>query len=400
MIRNEPVQLAWTDEVAGTSGNHWVVVRMKRSPLARKESRDSMLHFLSHIVNDTSPQLRRKVISIYAVLITFNLIVWGLTLLISTQYGFVLGTGLLAYTFGLRHGVDADHIAAIDNVTRKLMQEKKRPVAVGLFFSLGHSTIVVALSVVIAIIGAVLQNSFDGLKDTGGLIGTGISAFFLYVIGIINLLVLIDIFRMLRRVVRGSSYSEETLEDFLAQRGMLNRFFRPLMRAIDHSWKMYPLGVLFGLGFDTATEVGLLGISATTGGSGTPIYVVLLFPLLFMAGMTLVDTTDSILMLGAYGWAFVKPIRKLYYNFNITLVSVLIALVIGTMEALSILAGKLNLTGEFWEWVSNLDFEVIGYLIIGIFVLSWGLSTLVYKIKKYDNIEVKTSPATTPRSGC
>ncbi|HEX2911019.1 MAG TPA: HoxN/HupN/NixA family nickel/cobalt transporter [Chloroflexia bacterium] len=353
-----------------------------------------MLRFLGRILNDSSPQVRRKVFAIYTVLITFNLAVWGLTLLVSTQYGFVLGTALLAYTFGLRHGVDADHIAAIDNVTRKLMQEKKRPVAVGLFFSLGHSTIVVALSVIIAIIGAVVQDSFDGLKNVGGLIGTGVSAFFLYVIGIINLLVLIDIFRMLRRVVKGGSYSEETLEEFLAQRGMMNRFFGPLMRAIDRSWKMYPLGVLFGLGFDTATEVGLLGISATTAGSGTPVYVVLLFPFLFMAGMTLVDTTDSILMLGAYGWAFVKPIRKLYYNFNITLVSVLIALVIGTMEALSIFANEFNLSGQIWGWVSNLDFEVIGYLIIGIFVLSWGLSTLVYKLKKFDDIEVEVIPGT------
>jgi high-affinity nickel-transport protein len=352
-----------------------------------------MFRFLGRMLNDSSPLVRRKVFTIYTVLGTFNLVVWGVTFLVSIQYGFVLGTALLAYTFGLRHGVDADHIAAIDNVTRKLMQENKRPVAVGLFFSLGHSTIVVALSVVIAIIGAAVQGSFEGLKDTGGLIGTGVSAFFLYVIGIINLLVLIDIYRMLRRVIKGGSYSEETLEEFLAQRGMMNRFFGPLTRAIDRSWKMYPLGVLFGLGFDTATEVGLLGISATTAGSGTPIYIVLLFPLLFMAGMTLVDTTDSILMLGAYGWAFVKPIRKLYYNFNITLVSVLIALVIGTMEALSIFVNKLNLTGDIWEWVGNLDFEVIGYLIIGIFVLSWGISTLVYKLKKYDDIEVEVVPS-------
>lgn len=351
-----------------------------------------MLGFLKRIVNDSSPEVRRKVIAMYALLIAFNVIAWGLTLLVSVEYGFVLGTGLLAYTFGLRHAVDADHIAAIDNVTRKLMQENKRPVAVGLFFSLGHSTIVIALSALIAIVGAVLQGSFDSFKEVGGLIGTSVSAFFLYIIGIINLLVLIDIYRMLRRVIKGGTYSEETLEDFLAQRGMMNRFFRPLMKAIDSSWKMYPLGVLFGLGFDTATEVGLLGISATSTGNGTPIFVVLLFPLLFMAGMTLIDTTDSILMLGAYGWAFIKPIRKLYYNFNITLVSVLIALIIGTIEVLSILADKLNLSGGLWNWVGDLNFEVIGYLIIGIFILSWLISTVIYKVKKYDDIEVEPVP--------
>ncbi len=202
---------------------------------------------------------------------------------------------------------------------------------------------------------------------------------------------MIDIYRMFRQVTRGGDYHEETLERFLAQRGMMNRFFGPLVRAIDTSWKMYPLGLLFGLGFDTASEVALLGISATTAGKGMPIIVVMLFPLLFAAGMSLVDTTDSILMLGAYGWAFVKPIRKLYYNMNITLVSVLVALVIGTIELMSILADKLALEGGRWGWVRSLDFERIGILIIGIFVVSWFGSTLVYKMKRYDAIEA-TAP--------
>ena len=355
-----------------------------------------MRSLITRVFNDNSPEVKAKVISIYVLLVTFNVVVWAVTLFVSTQYTFVLSTALLAYTFGLRHAVDADHIAAIDNVTRKLMQEGKRPVAVGFFFSLGHSTIVVALSVVLAIVGAVLQNNFDGLKNVGGLIGTSVSALFLYLIAFINLLVLIDIFRMLRKVTRGGSYSEESLETFLQQRGMMNRFFGRIVRQINASWKMYPLGVLFGLGFDTATEVGLLGISATSAGNGVPVYIILLFPLLFMAGMTLIDTTDSIMMLGAYGWAFVKPIRKLFYNFNITLVSVLVAFVVGTIEVLSILANQFNLGGDFWDAVSNLDFGVLGSIIIGIFVASWIISTIVYKVKKYDDLEVTNSDSQPP----
>ena len=350
-----------------------------------------MRAFVRQILSDSSQQLRRNIVRVYTVLILFNVLLWGLTLLVSTRFSFVLGTGLLAYTFGLRHGVDADHIAAIDNVTRKLMQEGKRPVGVGFFFSLGHSTIVVILSALVAIAASVVESSIPRLQGIGGVIGTGVSALFLYVIGIINLLVLVEIFQMFRRVTRGGAYHEETLEQFLSQRGMMNRFFGPLVRAIDTSWKMYPLGVLFGLGFDTASEVALLGISAATAGRGMPVVFVMLFPLLFAAGMSLVDTTDSILMLGAYGWAFVKPIRKLYYNMNITLVSVLVALVIGTIELLSILADKLALKGSVWEWVGNLDFQRIGYVIIGIFTVSWLGSTLVYILKKYDAIE-ETEP--------
>jgi len=345
------------------------------------------------ILNDQSEQVRGKVVAMYAILIVFNVVLWGLTLLVSTQYAFVLGTGLLAYTFGLRHGVDADHIAAIDNVTRKLMQEGKRPVAVGFFFSLGHSTIVVLLSVVVAVAAGLVESSIPALKGVGGLIGTGVSALFLYVIGAINLLVFLDIFRMFRKVARGGTYSEETLEEFLAQRGMMNRFFGPLVRAIDTSWKMYPLGLLFGLGFDTASEVALLGISAASAGKGMPVGFVLLFPFLFAAGMSLVDTTDSIMMLGAYGWAFVKPVRKLYYNMNITLVSVLIALVVGTIEALSIVGDRLALEGPFWDWVGGLNVEVMGIIIIGVFVVSWAASTLIYKLKGYDRIEAQIEGA-------
>jgi nickel/cobalt transporter (NiCoT) family protein len=338
---------------------------------------------LTHVFNDSSRDLRRKIIGIYVLLIVFNIVAWFLAFAgFSIKYPALLGTGLLAYTFGLRHSVDADHISAIDNVTRKLMQENKRPVAVGFFFSLGHSTIVVALSVGIAIAAAFIQSAIPTLKSAGGLIGTSVSALFLYLIAFINILVLWEIFQTFQKVKRGEDYNDQTLDDFLNQRGLMGRFFRPLLRLVDKSWKMYPVGLLFGLGFDTATEVGILGISAFEAGKGLPIPYILIFPLLFTAGMCLLDTTDGILMLGAYGWAFVKPVRKLYYNLNITLVSVLVALVVGTIEVISIISGRLNLSGGIWDFMNNLDFGLLGGIIIGIFVLSWVISPLVSLTRK------------------
>lgn len=345
---------------------------------------------LSRVFNDSSSDIRNKVIGIYTFLVSANILIWVLSLLAFYRYPLLLGTALLAYTFGLRHAVDADHISAIDNVTRKLMQENKKPVAVGFFFSLGHSTIVVALSIAIALTATAIQKNFPGLQNVGGLIGTSVSALFLFIIATINMLVLWEIFRAFRRVKNGGEYNEQTLDEFLNQRGLMGRFFRPLIRMVSSSWKMYPIGVLFGLGFDTATEVGILGISASSAAKGLSIWFILLFPALFTAGMCLLDTTDSILMLGAYGWAFVKPVRKLYYNMNITLVSVLVALVVGGIEVLSIIGGQLNLGGAFWDNVGNLsnNFGTIGYVIIGIFILSWLISTAIYKVKKYDDIEV------------
>ena len=335
----------------------------------------------------TSSALRNRIFAVYGFLLVFNLVAWGLALGASAAYPILLPTAFLAYTFGLRHAVDADHIAAIDNTTRKLMQDGQRPVAVGLFFSLGHSTIVVALSVVIAISAGVISD-IPSMQAIGGLIGTAVSAVFLLVIGMINLVVLIDIYRMFRRVSGGGSYDEQTLEDFLNNRGLLARIFKPMLRVIRKSWHMYPLGVLFGLGFDTASEVALLGLAATSGASHIPVIFILILPALFAAGMSLVDATDGILMLGAYGWAYVKPIRKLYYNLNITLVSVLIAFVVGGIEILSIIADRFGLTGGIWDAVGNLDFGVIGLAIIGIFVISWGVSTLIYRWKHYDDLPV------------
>src|SRR6266566_2838234 len=348
---------------------------------------------LKTVFSDSSHDIRRKVIGIYALLIIFNIAAWAVAFVgFSIQYPTLLGVALLAYTFGLRHSVDADHISAIDNVTRKLMQENKRPVAVGFFFSLGHSTVVIALTIAIAIAATIIQTSIPALKNAGGLIGTSVSAIFLFLIAIINMLVLWEIFQMFRKVKRGEEYNDMTLDEFLNQRGLMGRFFRPLLRLVDKSWKMYPVGVLFGLGFDTATEVGILGIAAVEAGKGLPILYILIFPALFTAGMCLMDSTDGILMLGAYGWAFVKPVRKLYYNLNITLVSVLVALVVGTIEVMSIIAMEFHLSGGMWDYLVNLDFGLLGGIIIGIFIACWAVSTIIYKVKRYDDIEVKIAP--------
>jgi high-affinity nickel-transport protein len=311
-------------------------------------------------------------------------------------YPLLLGTALLAYTFGLRHAVDADHIAAIDNVTRKLMQEGRRPVGVGFFFSLGHSTIVVGLSVAIAATSVALKDRFDSIENVGGLIGTGVSAFFLLAIAAANGLVLLSVYRTFRIVKNGGAYVEEDLDLMLSRRGFFGRIFRGLFRLIERSWHMYPLGFLFGLGFDTATEVGLLGISATEASRGLSIWSIMVFPALFTAGMALVDSTDSILMLGAYGWAFVKPIRKLYYNLTITFVSIVVAVFIGGIEALGLIGDHLKLQGAAWDAIGSLNdnFGLLGFGIIAVFVLCWLASFLVYRLNRYDEIEVNGGSAT------
>ena len=343
----------------------------------------------------TSAGVKGRVVAMYALLIGVNAGAWLWALLAFRQHPVLLGTALLAYTFGLRHAVDADHIAAIDNVTRKLMQERKRPVAVGFFFSIGHSTIVFGLSALIALTSATIKNRFESFQTVGGIIGTSVSAFFLLAIAAANIVVLISVYRTFHHVKRGGQFVDEDLNLLLARRGFFGRIFRNLFRLIKHSWQMYLVGFLFGLGFDTATEVGLLGISATEANSGLPIWSILVFPTLFMAGMALIDTTDSVLMLGAYGWAFVKPIRKLYYNLIITFVSVVVALLIGGTEVLGLIGDKLNLHGAVWDTIGSLNgnFGILGFVIIGIFVLSWVVSILIYRMKRYDEIEVSASPA-------
>ena len=343
---------------------------------------------LGRVFDDSPGQTRSKIAAIYALLVAANVGAWVLAFAAFAGRPLLLGTALLAYTFGLRHAVDADHISAIDNVTRKLMQVGKKPVSVGFFFSLGHSTIVIALSAAIAFAAAVVHASLPGLESIGGVIGTSISALFLYAIAAINIVVLVGVYRTFRRVRHGEPYAD-VAGDAVASGGLWCRLFAPFMKLIGSSWHMYPLGVLFGLGFDTATEVGILGIAALEAGKGLPVYTIMVFPLLFTVGMCLLDTTDGVLMLGAYGWAFVKPVRKLYYNLTITLVSVLVAVLVGTIEALSIIGPQLGYKGTLWDVVAKMsdNFGLVGVAIIGIFVLSWLISTAVYRLRRYDELE-------------
>ena len=350
-----------------------------------------MQNVISVMFNDESGKLRFKIAGIYAFLFAANLAAWAWALTAFRDHPVLLGTALLAYTFGLRHAVDADHIAAIDNVTRKLMQEGKRPAALGFFFSLGHSTIVVLASVAIAATATAFKDQIDAFHGIGSVIGTLVSALFLLAIAAMNIVIFLTVYRTFRRVKAGARYRDEELDVLLAGRGLLARFFRPMFGMIRRSWHMYPLGILFGLGFDTATEIGLLGISATQASQGLSVWSIVVFPALFTAGMSLVDTTDSILMLGAYGWAFIKPIRKLYYNMTITLVSVVVALVVGGIEALGLVQGQLDLKGPFWDAIGALNdnFGTIGYLIIGIFIASWIISAVIYRLRGYDRVEAE-----------
>jgi high-affinity nickel-transport protein len=300
----------------------------------------------------------------------------------------LLGLALLAWVFGLRHAVDADHIAAIDNVVRKLMQEGKQPVAVGFFFSLGHSTIVILASLAIAATTSAMHGRLEAFKTIGGIIGTAVSAAFLLLIALLNLVILRGVWRSFRHVARGGALNAAGMDSLDAGGGLLARLCRPLFRSITRSWHMYPLGFLFGLGFDTATEVGLLGIAASQAAQGMSPWQTLAFPALFTAGMSLVDTTDSVLMVGAYGWAFVQPLRKLWYNLTITAASVLVALLIGGIEALGLLVDQLGLQGGGWSVVSALndDLTNVGFAVIGIFILAWGFSAILYRWKGYDRL--------------
>lgn len=341
--------------------------------------------------------VRNKAIVTLSALTVLNLLVWAIALLTLHHFALLLGTATLAYTFGLRHALDADHISAIDNVTRKLMQDGQRPALVGFFFSLGHSTIVILLSVAIAVTAGRIKNHFPNMEHVGGLVGTFVSAAFLLAIAGINLLILRGVVRAFSSVKRGEPYDEQDVEATMAQLGILGRIFRPMLRMVDRSWKMYPVGFLFGLGFDTATEVGVIGISAALGTQGLPIWSIMIFPMLFTAGMCLIDTADGLLMLGAYGWAFVHPVRKLYYNMTITAVSVLIAVVVGGIELLGVIGNQLDLHGRFWDAIGSLGdhFGMIGVGIIALFIVSWIASAATYRIMGYKELESIVIPIPT-----
>jgi high-affinity nickel-transport protein len=344
--------------------------------------------------SDDRPRTRRAVAVTLGLMLAANGVVWLAALLVLHHYALAIATATAAYTLGLAHALDADHISAIDNVTRRLMQDGQRRTLVGFFFSLGHSTIVILLSLAIAFAAAGVQARFPQLERFGGLVGTTLSALFLLAVAAINLLVLRTVWRTFRQVRRGHPYHEQSLDEVLAQLGWIGRLCRPLLRLVDRSWKMYPVGFLFGLGFDTATQVGLLGIAAAAGTQHLPVWSILLLPLLFTAGMCLVDTADGILMLGAYGWAYVHPVRKLYYNMTITALSVAIALVVGTIESLGIVGDQMDLHGWFWDRVGSLGdhFGAIGVAIVALFVLGWAASALSYRLLGYRQLEVAGPP--------
>jgi nickel/cobalt transporter (NiCoT) family protein len=309
---------------------------------------------------------------------------WGLFLFYSRHNPALAGLGTLAYTFGLRHAFDADHIAAIDNTTRKFLQDGKRSLGVGFFFSLGHSTIVFTLATGLAVAAKTVNSRIPAFQDYGGYIGTSVSGTFLLLIGILNLLVLMDIVRVFLEMKSGR-YDKEKLEARLLDQGLMSRFFlRRIGDRIDASWKMYPLGMLFGLGFDTATEIGLLAIAAGVATHHVPFLAIVSLPLIFAAGMSLMDTIDGAFMSHAYGWAFSNPVRKVYYNITVTSLSVAVALFIGTIELLQVLAQKLSLEGGFWAFLDSLDFGHIGYVVVGLFVAAWAFSLVFWKARRIE----------------
>jgi high-affinity nickel-transport protein len=313
---------------------------------------------------------------------------------ITSKEVFGLGTGILAYTLGMRHAFDADHIAAIDNTTRKLVQDGKRPLSVGFFFSLGHSTVVFVLALLlnfgIRTLGQQVRSDNSGLHNATGIIGTTVSGTFLYLIALLNLVVLVSIIKVFREMRRGR-YDDAELERQLDSRGLMNRVFGRYAKKIDSGWKMYPVGVLFGLGFDTATEIALLVLAGSAVVSGLPFYAILSLPILFAAGMCLFDTADGCFMNFAYDWAFARPVRKVFYNLTITGLSVFVAFFIGTIEILGLLGAELNLTGGFWSFMGNFDLNKAGFFIAGIFVLTWAVALSVWH---FGHIEQKWEAAT------
>ena len=344
-----------------------------------------MANFISGLLSDGADDVRPRVRGLGLVLIGANIAAWLWTLAAFAGQPVLLGTAALAYSLGLRHGLDPDHIAAIDNVTRRLMQEGKRPVAAGFFFALGHSSVVLVASAAVALAAGAFADRVAGLREVANIVGTSASALFLFAIAVANIVVLRNVYQTFRRAQAGEEVREEDLEVLLAQRGWLARLFRPLFRLVSRSWHLFPIGLLFALGFDTASAISLFGLSVQASHEASA-WSVLVFPALFAAAMTLVDTADGVLMLGAYGWAFVKPVRKLFYNFAITLMSVVVALVIGGTEVLGLIAGRLDSERAFWRIILelNANFVTLGYAIVAIFAAGWLGSMLLYHLRGYD----------------
>jgi high-affinity nickel-transport protein len=337
-----------------------------------------------------TPAEWRRVFGMVAAIIGLHVVGWGLLILavaggnyqVSAGKAFGVGTGVLAYTLGMRHAFDADHIAAIDNTTRKLVGDGRRPLSVGFFFSLGHSSVVFILAILlnfgIRALNSEVRNDNSPLHGITSVIGTSVSGGFLYLIAALNVVILVGIIKVFREM-RSGQYSDSELEEQLAKRGLMNRILGPLNKRVDAPWKMYPIGLLFGLGFDTATEVAFLVLAGTAVISGLPFYAVLSLPFLFAAGMSLFDTADGCFMNFAYDWAFARPVRKVYYNLTITGLSVFVAFFIGSIEILGLIGQQAHLTGEFWDFMAAFDINKAGFVIVGVFVITWVAALAIWR---------------------
>jgi high-affinity nickel-transport protein len=367
---------------------------------ASTHGRFGILSYTVQVAKDFTPRERLRAGLMFLTIALLHIVGFGIFILfvVPSHYrGLGIGVAGLAYSLGLRHAFDADHISAIDNTTRKLMNDGKRPLSLGFWFSLGHSSIVVAIGVGIvvaekSVYGAV-SNSHSHLEQFGGIFGTVMSASFLYLIALLNVVILAGIFRVFRSMRRGN-YDEAELERQLQNRGLMYRFFGRWMRRIDREWQMYPVGVVFGMGFDTATEVALLATTALLASQNLPFYAILCLPILFTAGMCLMDTLDGIFMNFAYSWAFFNPVRKVYYNLAITGLSVAICFFIGTIEVLGLLPAEIGgLHGGFWSWMAAFDINKAGFVIVGMFVLTWSAALAFWK---FGHVEEKWSARLKP----
>ena len=357
-----------------------------------------------YVARPAAPPARRILFSraewsrltlLYGFIALLHIVGWGTYLHYAAHYPQLVGLGFVAYMFGLRHAFDADHIAAVDDTVRFMLQKGRQPLGVGFFFSLGHSTVVLVLAIGIAFAATAVKAELPMLRNMGAVIGAGVSGTFLWFIGILNLLVLLDILKVWQTAKAGT-HSHAHLEALLQKRGLLNRLFGGrLQKLMNHSWQMYPLGLLFGLGFDTASEVGLLAMTAGASAGNLPLPAVLCLPILFAAGMTVMDTTDGVLMSKAYNWAFLNPLRKIFYNITTTALSVAVALLIGTIELLQVLIGMLDLHGPLADFIAGLNFGILGYLIVGMFLAAWGASVAYWK---FGRIEQRYSLQTVPHA--
>jgi high-affinity nickel-transport protein len=340
---------------------------------------------LARLAGTFEPRERRRLGGFFGLVALLHVAGWGGLLVFGIGHPAYLALGGLAYTFGLRHAFDADHISAIDNTTRKLLADGRRPVGTGFFFSLGHSTVVFLIAVLIGLAVQALVGVVTGgqLRSIGSLIGTSVSGSFLLLIGLLNLLILLDIVRVYQRMRRGD-YSRESLQDELVAGGLMSRLFARLFRLVSESWHLYPVGFLFGLGFDTASEVAFLAISAGAASQGMPFLALVSLPLIFAAGMSLMDTADGAFMAKAYGWAFSNPVRKVFYNLTVTGLSVFVALFVGGVELIQLLVTELRLQGQPWDAVAGLDFSEVGFIIVAAFVVTWVLAFAVFKLRRVE----------------